>query len=189
MIHVSDVVNVNINRFVVIVAACGGILSAASGCSTSTAPSSAAPAPAGASAPAGPASASESTTSPAADPAPASTEPASTEPASTKPASTASATKKPATATGGCPKASTLQAAAKLDKGFAIDASTIDCWQDWVVAGVKAPTVAQQGDGLLLFQRAATGSWRKVNEGSSFDCATDLGLTAGTDHPAWCTFG
>lgn len=176
--------NVNIDRFVVIVAACGGILSAASGCSTSTSPSSAAPAPASSSAPTAAAAASEAPSSPAADP-----DPAATKPAATKPASPASATTKPATATGGCPKASTLQAAAKLDKGFAIDASTIDCWQDWVVAGLKAPTVAQQGDGLLLFQQATTGSWRKVNEGSSFDCATDLGLTAGADHPTWCTFG
>jgi hypothetical protein len=88
-----------------------------------------------------------------------------------------------------CPNAATLQAVAKLDTGYRIDASTIDCWKKWAVAGAKAPTVAEQGDGLMLFRyTAATGQWKKTSEGSSFDCAADLALTPGAKHPTWCTF-
>jgi hypothetical protein len=88
-----------------------------------------------------------------------------------------------------CPNAATLQAVAKLDTGYRIDASTVDCWKKWAVAGTKAPTVAEQGDGLTLFRyTAATGQWKKTSEGSSFDCAADLALAPGAKHPTWCTF-
>lgn len=168
------------HRSAVIIAAGCGVLAVMGGCggsTTSTAGSPATP-PAASTTGAVPAKAPETT--------PPTTE--TTAPPA-KPASTTPPPKSPAPAAGDCPSAATLQAAAKLDKGYTISATTIGCWRNWAVAGVKAPNAAQQGDGLILFSKqSTTGSWRKTNEGSSFDCADDLGLPAGAEHPAWCTF-
>lgn len=90
----------------------------------------------------------------------------------------------------GCPvTAATLQAVAKLPDGNKIDAATIACWKLWAVAEDTAPTPEQDGDGATLFTYSpTTGLWREVTFASEFDCAEDLGLKKGDDHPVWCSF-
>src|SRR5689334_23185505 len=111
------------------------------------------PAPAGA--PAGPAT---TPTSPAAAP-------------HTAAAATTAVAAPPAAATG-CPvSASTLQKVSGLDDGYKLDSSSIKCQQNWAISGVTAPSVEQQGDGVIAFKYSATtGKWTKKGEGSDLTC-------------------
>jgi hypothetical protein len=125
------------------------------------------PAPAGASAVATPSGTSTSVPSPAVSP-PASPA-AAARPSKTSPARPAAA---PKPARNGCPvRASTLQKAAKLPRGYKIDAASIKCKQNWAISGLVAPSPDMQGDGVVFFKyEAGTGTWRKMGEGSQVQC-------------------
>jgi hypothetical protein len=115
---------------------------------------------------------------PAPSPSPASV-PSSDPHSSPSPRSPDSSPSHPAN---GCPvSASILQKVAGLDAGYQIDSSSIACEQNWATAGVTAPTVEQQGDGLIFFEYSATtGTWTKKGEGSSVPCGGEMGIPAST---------
>jgi hypothetical protein len=74
---------------------------------------------------------------------------------------------------------------AGLDAGYKIDSSSIKCKENWAISEVTAPTVDQQGDGLIFFKYSATtGKWTKKGEGSSVPCGGEMGIPAST---GFCT--
>ncbi|MFC4063650.1 hypothetical protein [Actinoplanes subglobosus] len=87
-----------------------------------------------------------------------------------------------APAANGCPAtASALQKVSGLDAGYKIDESSIKCKENWATAAVTAPSIEQQGDGVIFFQYdATTGEWANKGEGSDVPCGGDMGIPAST---------
>ncbi|WP_410812621.1 hypothetical protein [Micromonospora sp. 067-2] len=63
----------------------------------------------------------------------------------------------------------TLQRVSGLGKTHRLDPDHVKCVRRWAVTGVKAVDPSMQGDGVMVFEYAA-GSWKKVGEGSPFEC-------------------
>lgn len=121
-------------------------------------------------------------------PSPTTAAPPSTSPSPvTSPSTAGSASSSKATVAHPCPVGpAALRRVAELPAGYGIDASTIECWRTWAIAGLTFPP-GQHGDGVMIF-RYVSGKWTKVGEGSALDCARDLGLPKGAAHPSWCTY-
>jgi hypothetical protein len=56
-----------------------------------------------------------------------------------------------------------------LPEDWSLEAVT--CVEGWADARPKAPSEAQQGDGVVLF-RYRGGTWKEVAQGSAIECAT-----------------
>ncbi|GAA2698482.1 hypothetical protein [Actinoplanes palleronii] len=106
-------------------------------------------------------------------------------PPSTPPSSSTSTSHTPAHAANGCPvRTSTLTKVAGLDNGWKLDSSSIKCKQNWATSALIAPTVEQQGDGVMFFKYSpTTGKWTNKGEGSSVTCS-DMGIPPST---GFCT--
>ncbi|MFC4063648.1 hypothetical protein [Actinoplanes subglobosus] len=122
------------------------------------------------------------TTGPSATPKPSSVPQASSPSPSHGNALSPSHGTSPSHPTNGCPvTASTLQKVSGLEAGYKINASSIECKQNWATAAVTAPSVEMQGDGLIFFRYSpASGKWMKKGEGSDVPCGGDMGIPEST---------